>query len=539
MIKGNNEEKSNAIVMQFQRASGARGTWESHWQEIADRVYPLGADNFETRFTTKGNKRNIQIYDATAMKSLSRFGAILDSLLTPSNQTWHHLRPSNDELNKDREVRLWFETVNRTLFKERYKTSANFAAQNQMNFKSLGAFGSGALYIDPLWGAKGLRYKNCHLGQIYFMENHQGLVDKIFRVFNLTARQAIQKWGNAVPGTVKVEMEKDESREFEFIHCVCPREDIEHGRSDFKGMPWASYYIMHGNGNPMLEEGGYNSFPYAVSRYEQAPNEVYGRSPAMDVLPAIKTLNEQKKTLLKQGHRSVDPVLLVHDDGVIDGFSMMPGHLNAGGVSKEGRALVQTLPVGNVNVGRDMMEDERADIKDAFLISLFQILTENPQMTATEVLERTKEKGILLAPTLGRIQSERLGPQVEREVDILAQQGLLPPMPGLLLEAGGEFEVDYDSPLSRAQRAEEASGLMRTVESAMSVANATGNPEPLDHFDWDVIVPELADINAVPVKWRKSMDAIQAIREGRAQQAQQEQMIQAAPSVASVAKTLG
>lgn len=538
MVKGSADDKANEICRLYEQESGRRGTWEAHWQEIADRMYPLASDNFQTRFHAKGNKRNQEVYDSTAVKSLNRFGAILDSLLTPSNQTWHYLKPSIEDLNKDRSVRLWFEDVNRILFKHRYKTTANFAAQNQMNFKSLGAFGSGALYIDPLWGAKGLRYKNCHLGEIYFMENHQGLVDKVLRVFMLTARQALQKWGNAVPDSVKSAMEKDEGREFEFIHHVCLRDDIDPSRADFKGMPWASYYVSI-EGKVLVEEGGYNTFPYAVSRYEQAPNEVYGRSPAMDALPAIKTLNEQKKTILKQGHRSVDPVLLVHDDGILDSFSLTPGYANAGAVTKDGRPLVHTLPTGNVNIGRDLMEDEREDIKDTFLVTLFQILTENPQMTATEVLERTKEKGILLAPTLGRIQAERLGPQVEREVDVLAQQNLIPPMPPLLIEAGAEFEVEYDSPLSRAQRAEEASGLMRTVESAIAVVNATGNPDPLDHFNWDVIVPDLADINAVPVKWRKSIEDVQAIRQNRAKQQQREQLIQAAPSAAAVAKAAG
>ena len=43
-----------------------------------------------------------------------------------------------------------------------------------------------------------------------------------------------------------------------------------------------------------------------------------------------------------------------------------------------------------------------------------------PQMTATEVIERTNEKGILLAPTIGRQQSEYLGPMIERELDRIA-----------------------------------------------------------------------------------------------------------------------
>jgi hypothetical protein len=245
----------------------------------------------------------------------------------------------------------------------------------------------------------------------------------------------------------------------------------------------------------------------------------------MDVLPSIKTLNEQKKTVLKQGHRIVDPILLAHDDGVLDSFSMKPGSVNMGGVSPDGRPLVHALPTGNLAVGLDMMNEERNLINDAFLVTLFQILVETPQMTATEVIERTNEKSILLAPTIGRQQSEYLGPLIEREVDILARQGLLPPMPQALIEAKGEYAIEYDSPLSRAQRSQEASGLMRTVESALNIVNVTQNPEPLDHFNWDVIIPEVADI-----------EEVQSIREGRAQEAEDQKMIQGAPAAAAMMK---
>lgn len=487
--------------------------------------------------STKGEKRGGHVYDSTAAIALNRFSAILDSLLTPRNQTWHRLMPSDPYLNKDRQVRLWFEEANKILFKHRYAPKANFASQNQQNFKGLGAFGSGALFIDELFQEPGLRYKDCHLSEVYFVENHQGIVDKVLRHFPFTARQALQKWGDVVPEAIKDAAKKTPEREFYFVHCVKSREDQDMGRKDYKGMPFASYYVSL-EGKALLSEGGYTTFPYAVSRYEQVSGEVYGRSPAMEVLPAIKTLNEQKKTLLKQGHRTVDPVLLAHDDGVLDSFSLKPGAINYGGVSADGRPLVHTLPVGNISFGKDLMDDEKATINDAFLVTLFQILTETPQMTATEVLERTREKGIILAPTLGRQQSERLGPMIEREIDILARQRLLPPMPQALLEAKGEFRIEYDSPLSKAQRAEEASGLMRTVETALQIVNVTQNPEPLDFFDWDTIIPEVSDIQAVPAKWMRSLDQVMAIRQGRAEQAQTQTAIQAAPGAAAMVKSI-
>src|SRR5262249_28550024 len=145
-------------------------------------------------------------------------------------------------------------------------------------------------------------------------------------------------------------------------------------------------------------------FPFACSRYDQTPLEVYGRGPAQMVLPALKTLNAQKRTFLKQGHRAADPVLLTADDGIVD-VDLRPDAMNKGGVSADGRPLITTLPVGNIDVNEKMMDMERSIINDTFLVTLFQIMVETPQMTATEVVERVNEKGILLAPTIGRQQS--------------------------------------------------------------------------------------------------------------------------------------
>jgi len=225
------------------------------------------------------------------MIALGRFGAILDSLLTPRNQTWHRLKPSEDELMKSRNVRLYFEEVNRLLFKFRYSPKSNFASQNQKNYKSLGAYGTGCMFVDELSTEPGLRYRAVHLSEVYFAENHQGVVDKAYRIFNLTARQAVQRWGEKVSNKVKSAMRADKEQEFEFLHAVFPRENVDRDRVDFQGMEWASVYLEFGT-KTELEEGGFNVFPYAVSRYEQGLNEVYGRSPAMDSLPAIKTLNE-------------------------------------------------------------------------------------------------------------------------------------------------------------------------------------------------------------------------------------------------------
>lgn len=524
----------------FEQAFAMRGNWINHWQEIAERIHPQASREFRNTQSTKGTPRNEFILDATGVLALNRFAAIIDSLLTPRNQTWHKLTSFNKDIKNNRQARMWFEEVNKVLFKYRYLPDANFAAQNFSNNKALGAFGSGAIFIDPLvQPGGGLRYRDCHLGTVYFMENHQGIVDKVIRRYWMTARQLMQRelWRDKLPNSVLSKVDTGAEETFEVLHWVGPNLAQDPTALDHNGMRYKSYYVLR-EGKALLDVGGYHVMPYAISRYEQAPNEVYGRSPAMDALPSIKTLNEQKKALLKQAHRTVDPILLTHDDGVLDSFSMEPGALNAGGVSREGRSLVQTLPIGRVDVGIDAMNMEKDVINDMFLVSLFQILTDNPQQTATEVIERTKEKGILLAPTIGRQESEKLGPMIERELDLLAQQELLPEMPPLLKEMGDElqFEIIYDSPLSRTQRAGEASGLIRTLEVANNYANVTGDVSVYDYINMDTAMPDLADINAMPIKWRRTVEDVDRIRQGRAQQQQQQQEIEAAPAVAGLMK---
>ena len=533
------DELTSELCRDFEQLRGSRGNWESHWTEISERVWPAHKNLFHGNQTlqSQGDKRNQEILDSTPVLALQRFGAILDSLLTPRNSFWHQLSTDNPILKKNKAAMDWFSTVNSILFAQRYAPKANFASQNQLQYKSLGGYGTGGMFIDDLAGERGLRYRNAHLSEIFIQENHQGIIDRVCRHFMMTARQAVQMFGDNCPEQILATAKTRPENAYYFLHWVLPRRDRDPERKDFKGMEYASYYISL-EGKKMVAEGGYRTFPYAISRYEQSPLEAYGRSPAMDALPAIKTLNKQKELILKQGQLATDPVILLHDDGIMDGASIESGTHLVGAISADGRLLAQPMPVGRVDIGKDLMDDERNIINDTFLVTLFQILVDTPEMTATEVMERTREKGILLAPTIGRQQSEYLGPMIERELDILARQKMLPPMPRMLLEAEGEYQIIYDSPITRTQKAEWVSGAMRSVEMALNVAAQMQDPSKLFYFNWDTIIPEAAEIQGTPSRWMNSQDTVDQMKMAAQKQQQMQTAIEAAPAVAGMMKAM-
>jgi hypothetical protein len=442
---------------------------------------------------------------------------------------------------KDRQTRLWFDEVNRILFNQRNQPSSNFTGQNQNNFQSLGAFGNAAMYVDKFDGSShgqrpGLRYKSIPLGELFLGENHQGLVDRFVRWFRLTAYQAVQKWGiEALPASLHAPLKQNSQWPYNFLHFVKPRHDYDQERLDKRGLPFCSYYVSIEGRCLMAPEGGYRSLPICPSRYDQGPNEVYGRGPAQMVLPALKTLNAQKADFLTQGHRAVAPVFITGDDGIV-GFSMRPGALNKGAMTEDGKKLIDILPSGNIQISEKMMDMEKELIQDAFLVSLFKLILDEKILTATQVTEIVNQKGILIAPTLGRQQSEYLGPMIDRELDLLAEQRLLPPMPPRLAEAKGEYKVVYTSPLAKAQRAGEVSGFTRTLDIAHQVAQATGDTSIYDPFDFQVALPDIADINGTPERWMADKRAMAQKAQSRAKAQQIQQQIQAMPSQAAMMK---
>lgn len=533
------------IMHDFSQLQIWRNTTATQWEEVARLIAPNYRNTFMYgNYNWPGEKKTSDQVDATGMMALHRFAAICDSLLTPRNQMWHQLEADNEEVNKDRQSKLWFHEATKALFKARYAPIANFASQNNQVFHALGAFGTAPMFVDQACDEagnmlRGLRYKAIPLGEMFLMENHQGLINGAIRWFRLTARQCLTKWPDkALPPQLQSAYDAGSQTQFDFLHHIVPNKLRDPSMLGAKGMEFASTYVCI-QGKCIMQEGGYRTFPISASRYDQAPGEVYGRSPAMMVLPALKTLNAEKRMFLKTGHRAADPVLLTYDDGIAD-WNFKPGALNKGGLNERGQRLIDVLPTGELQITLEMMQEERQLINDAFLVSLFQILTETPQMTATEVIERTNEKGILIAPSMGRQGAEYLGVMIPRELDVAMHTGLLPPMPPRLAAAWKAkdfgFNVRYTSPLSRAMEAQEAAGFIRSMETTKELIAITQDPSLLDVYDLDAAQQDVARIQGCPEPYLASPQAIVNKRVARAKEMERQQAVQAAPAAAALIK---
>ncbi len=548
-ISTEESETVRRIEKIFSELTTYRNIHAGQWEEAAMLILPTSKNTFMYgSYNFPGQKKTQQQVDASGALALNQFCAICDSLITPKNDRWHALR-SDAYVMKDPATRQYFDLVTDILFDYRYRPEGNFHGQNFNNWQSLGAFGNAIMFVDALdarWHARrpGLRYRGVPLGECFFAENHQGVVTVLVRWFRLTAAQAWEKFGEEwLPATLRPALEQNLQTPFQFLHCVMPRDpdEFDPERLDAKGKPFSSHYMSIEGKCLVAPEGGYSVFPYAVSRYDQTPGEVYGRGPAQLVLPGLKTLNAEKAIFLKTGHRAGDPVLLAADDGLVSALNQRPGAVNKGGVTSDGKPLVHVLPTGDIQITKEMMDEERGIINEMFLASLFKTLLTNPNMTATQVIELLNERGMLVAPTLGRQHAEYVGGLVPRELALLGAmrvQGrpVLPPMPPRLREAMGHYEVEDTSPLAKAARFSQAAGFNRWSEQLHQWAAISGDMSILDPLNFDRAGPDIGRIQNVREDWICTDKQIAAKRRNRAASLQRQQEVQAMPAQAALLK---
>lgn len=524
-----------AVLRRHEVMVGERSTFESHWQEITERVLTRQSQWFGSK-NPQGDKRTEKIFDSTAVLALTRFAAAMESISTPRAERWHRLIPEWP-LKEDRDAKAWLEMITDQLFRVRYSPASNFASQAHEFYLGLGSIGTACMLVDDDPG-KGIRYRNLHMSEIFLGESFQGKIDTVHRRFELSARQAVQQFGmDSLPEKIRqASVEKPDQR-FAFLHCVYPSEEVKSWRVDAAGMPFASRYISVDYKQDVLVSG-YWEFPYMIGRYVVAPGETYGRSPAMDALSDIKMLNEMEKTMLRAAHRAVDPPLLTADDGVLGAFQIRPSAIIPGGLAEDGTRRVEALESrANLPLSIEISDQRRRTINDHFLVTLFQILAEDrTNMTATEVLQRAQEKGALLAPAAGRMQGEFLGPLIQREVGIMGRAGALPPPPESWLAMDGEYQVEYLSELSRAQRAGEGVGILRTIEGLAPIAQF--DPSVYDRINGAEAAKVLAEVNGVPAKVLRSDEEVASIQQGRAQEQQMAQTLQGAEVASNAARNM-
>ncbi len=524
------DDRAAEYIRRFDKADEARGNWKSRWQSIGDYIHPIRGDI--TSEKSPGSSRHTLIYDDTAQQASDILVAGLFSYLTSPYMPWFRPIPRDSEMLKDRNASLWLQDSENRMY-------TMFAISNFYNamatlYADLVNINHGIMFTEENEREKKLSFMNVSPRDAVIFENAFGKVDTVVRTLTLTARQAEQKFGEKMGRTAKDLLKDDKPDELvTYLHSVQPRKNYNAAKKDAKNLPYESVYIDKKD-KEIIDEGGYHEFPYVVPRWSTYTNDVYGSCPSISALNNVKTLNKFMELLIKQGEVAVNPPVQV-SPGFKDRIKTMPGGLNV--KARKDDSIDPIITVGRIEITDKLIEDLRNQIRERYFVSTFLMISQLTQrMTAYEVSQRENEKMMMLGPAIGRITDECLGPLIDRCFGIMMRGGYFLPMPAILMET--ELDVEYLSPLARAQKAVQAGSIDRLIAFMAPLAQLyTDIP---DNLDSDEALRFYGDTFGVPKQIMRGMEEMKKMRQARAQMQQQEimrqQMLEATEGIKSIAE---
>lgn len=514
------EDLVTRIITKQESLKSYRTPWENLWQDCGEYVNPNRGD-FSTIRYRADTARYDKIYDTTAPLANENLASGLHGFLTSPSQRWFSLSTFDDEINEEYQVKEWLNKTTNILYDRVFNIpESNFNSQAHELYLDLGSFGTAVMMVQDNPGS-GISFRTFHLADCYIQENDSGFVDTLYRKYKRTGRQLMERFGDAVPEKIIKISQKDPYREFEVIHAVEPSETYGDPIKKPTKKAFKSCYVLLEE-KTLLEEGGFDEFPYMVPRWSKVAGEIYGRSPSMTSLPDIKMVNAMMKTIIKAAQKITDPPLLVPDDGFILPVRTVPGGLNFYRSGTQDR--IEPLETrGRPDIGFDLLNNRREHIKAAFHVDWMQMPDQkgSPNMTATEVVARQEEKMRLMGPMIGRLQVEFLGPLIDRVFKIMMRKKQIPQPPGIL--EGQEMKILYTSPLARAQKSGQLMTITRLFESMVPLFQA--KPDLLDNMNTDETFRYFHHLLDAPAKILNPEEKVQEERQQR--QEQQEQMMQA------------
>lgn len=529
------------LYQRFKTLRGERHLWESHWQELYDYILPR-KNEILTENKIKGRKKGQFLFNNTGMNACELLAGSLHSMLTNSATVWFELSTGRDEIDDLDDVREYLQNLTREM--HMLLNNTNFQTEVHEHYLDLCCAGTAAMYMEDTMDSEVVHFHSIYLPEIYVAENNRGDIEEAHRKFEWDAKQIIQEFYPELAEKSEEEIAKvltrdiaksfknGDRRKYEILHSV-----YRSSYRDEVNQPFTSQYMLaQENSLKELRSGGFRTFPYLVTRWTKVSGETYGRSPGMNALPEIKTVNAMTKAIIKGAQKTVDPPVQVPDDGFIKPKSTAPGAILYYRAGSQDRIQ----PVFNdtrLDIGVEIMRDRENRIRESFFVDQLQ-LNIGPQMTATEVERRVEERNRFLGPVVGRQHHEFLRRLIERLFDIMIRRDLLPPAPEIL--AGTDLSVRYSSSIARAQRVFEGENLLRAFEASSPFI--AQDPTGLDMIDVDKVVKEQWRIFGAPQKVLRSSDEVEMIREARAEaQAQaleQQQGMQESEQIKNIAPAM-
>lgn len=435
------ETKVKKLLRRITKAKEIKLRRESELMEAYMYMLPT-RDTLSNKSSTSNNQ---EAYNSTAEEALEKFATKLQNLLTPAWEEWLKLQPGTDiPEEKHGQVQEQLDKVSKVVFAHIHHS--NFYTAEHEAFLDLGIT-TGAIIVEPNRRdnePSALNHRSIPISELIPETSSRGTIDTVWREFKPKVRDIEYIWSNAkVPQELLDKVEGNEDYETTVYEGVVFNEETS--KYDF-------YVIEKSLSKIMLEEE-MNTSPFIVFRETVRPGEVLGNGRGLRILKTVKVLNKYEENALRGDGFNALPMFTVIDDGVINPYNnpLQPGGMFVVGSNENSNPSIKPLISGyNPQFTEAKIQKYEAQINEIFLANPYGSIEQTPVRSATEIAAREADLFQTTASAFGRLQTEFLEKYMRRVIDVLNQEGKLPPFK---LD-GREVSIKFTSPFSKMQGSE-------------------------------------------------------------------------------------
>lgn len=519
-----------------------RPTEEVRWEACAFTKHRTAA------FNLGQNKiKAIPLNDTTQVEATNTaVNGIMGYLISQNIRWFNFTTHSKDFLSADTiyGAKDYLEMVVSTLLN--VFSQCNFYSATLLATKDSFVQGTSAEFIiDDLKNGT-MVYDTIDPQEFYISENVNRKVDVFYRVYEISVKQAYEKWGEQLPKEV-TRMVKNNAghQKIKLLHAIYPRKGAlgKSGKAIIStSKPYASIHYSY-TGDKIFHESGYNDFPVAIHRWFLNGTSPYGSSPVIELLEEIKKLDKMSYLYMLASDKNANPPIFAPE--VLKGrLNLNPGGRNYVNIAQVGepKLFPSSLDLNHLAV---QIEKTTRIIQRSLYSDLFNILMrQEQQRTATEVREIKGEGLVLLSSIIGNMQEEKITPLIMRTYNVMRKGGYLPPPPDELIEASkdGKVRVELDGPLAQNMKAyHQTTGITQGMQALAAVMQL--NPDSQVNVDFDELIRQAMSANGMPESIIREVADVKKIREKQMQmlqqQAEMEQMQVQADMAAKLSKAEG
>lgn len=510
-------------LRRFDSFRADRAQYDQKWQMVSDYVLPRRDFSITPR---KNQLRPHRVTSSVATNANSRMAAFLLSywldpsrpFLSPNVSRGLAIagRPTGLDDNSIR----YLDALSWGLFDNLMRPKARLMLSVGSMLQEFCAFGCGVLWIGRRRGF-GPTFAARSLGASWWSENHDGIIDTLYYKLSMPLYRVIEQWPGAASIWPNFEAEKQTSQhdQVEILICCEPRPGGRAG-AVAEAKPF-EYVVLAVQKAAILEQSGYDSFPYMVFRYDTMPGQTYAEGPGCKVLADVMVLNHLVQAIENSASQKAEPPIAYPMRMFGRPLDRRPGAVNHYNPANLGLMKSAQDAIAKLDLTGDPADATRhviyltQQIETGYFVD-WQTPRETGDQTATEINDRRDIRLRGAASIVANMEepTSLLGDRVQ---EIMTAEGMVAPPPAAL----GKVEVDweYAGPLAVAQLEGNARAILQWMNARGLVAGQ--DPDAAMAADLEESLRVLHTALALPPNTLNSHDVVTQARAAR-QQAQEQ-----------------